>query len=311
MNVRYRSILFLAFLPVALNVYGQAADRAAASDPGAIRKEMLEIERAFVSRDPEPFERIFLEGYVGIRERPVFNAFQQLIAMVRWDASAIGSGKPLSFETISYESDEPQIYIYGDAAIVSVLKKDLWRYRENKCLSRYQSTELWLRSAGNWRIAAGHMTTMQCDPMPWQPPHPALASVRSQLRPTKFLSPAVETELREMIGKITLSGTGSDSGADQFTTAYFSTDESGRVAADRSALITALQTPALKTNEKYRDDDVFLSFGDAALYLFRIRFLTKPGQSTPPPPIVYSVFFVKADGAWKIAASQSSTFKDQ
>lgn len=287
-----------------------AGPRENSADADEIRTAITEIERAFVARDLESFGRSFLEGYVGIREKPVYNALDQLTAMMRWDTAAVKAGKTLSFETLAYESDPALINIFGDAALVSSLKKHLWRYKDDRCLSQYQATELWVRSDGRWKLAVGHMTTIPCDPMPWQPPHPALADVRARTKPQKFLSPTVETELRQLVSKLTTAGLLSDTSLDAFTPEYFSTDLNGQVSPDRSQLLSALQLPTNRLNQRYRDDEVFLNFGSAAMYLFRVRSLAKSGETKPDPPIVFSVFFVKPNGNWKIAASQASTFTD-
>lgn len=295
-------------------VYAQftqtAFSQTAKTDEQEIRKTMGQIEEAFVSRTPGPFLDYYLDGYVNIREKPVYNYREQLSAMVKWDAAAIKSGKRLSFETLSYDSELPSIRVYGDTAIVNTLKKNLWRYKDDKCLTRYQTTELWIKIEGVWKIATAHMTTMQCDPMPWQPPHPAVSEVRPQSKPTKFLSTTAETELRELLSKLNDSGLRSDRNTDAFASDFVSTDTNSSLSADRSSLINALKIPTIRNRERYRDDEVFLSFGNAAVYLFRVRSFPKAGETTPPPPIVYSVMFVRSGSDWRIAAVHASEISD-
>jgi hypothetical protein len=280
------------------------------ADVQEIRKSMLEIERAFVARDSEPFERIFLDGYIGIRGKPVFNAREQLTAMIKWDAAVIKAGKKLDFETLSYESDHPTIHMFGDTAIVNVLKKNLWRYKESRCLTQYQSTELWLKQESRWKLTAGHMTTIQCDSMPWQPPHPAVAAIKAQSKPTRFLSPVVETEIRELLSKLTESGLHGDDNSDAFSSDFVSTAINNDISGDRALFMNALKTPTNRTSERYRDDEVFQNFGNAAMYLFRVRSLAKAGETKPEPPIVFSVIFIKQNGSWKITASHASSLQD-
>lgn len=280
------------------------------TDAQDIRKSMLAIERAFVSRDPEPFDRIFIEGYVNIREKPVFNYRDQLAAMVRWDAAAIKSGKRLDFETLSYESELPTISVYGDSAIVTTLKKNLWRYRDEKCLTQYQSTELWLKVEGNWKVAAGHASTVQCEPLPWQPPHPAVAAIRPLSKPIQYISTSTETELRELLSKLNDAGLRADSSSDAFTSEYISTGANGSVSSDRSILLNTLKVPTLRNRERYRDDEIFLDFGSAAMYLFRVRSFPRAGETAPPKPIVFSVIFVKSGNNWQISASHASEIAD-
>lgn len=290
--------------------FTQTAFSQTSTDVQEIRKSMLEIERAFVSRDPEPFDRIFIDGYVNVREKPVYNYREQLSAMVKWDAAAIKAGKKLDFETLSFESDSPTVHIIGDAAVVNTLKKNLWRYKDDRCLTQYQTTELWIKADGTWKVAAGHMSTTQCDPMPWQPPHPAVSATRPLGKPIKYLSTSTETELRELLSKLNDAGMHSDSNADAFAPEFVSTGINSNVSGDRSLLLNALKIPTIRNRERYRDDEVFLNFGNAAIYLFRVRSFPRGGETTPPPPTVYSVMFVRSGTDWRIAAAHASEITD-
>jgi hypothetical protein len=303
-------LLVLAVASTAFPQISKSENSEKSDDAQEIRRSMIEIERAFVSRDPEPFDRLFIEGYVNIREKPVFNYRDQLAAMVRWDAAAIKSGKKLDFETLSYESDVPTISLYGDSAIVTTQKKNLWRYKDDKCLTHYQSTELWLRMEGRWKVAAGHVSTIQCEPLPWNPPHPAVAPIRTLSKPIQYISTSTETELRELLSKLNDAGLRTDSNTDAFTAKYISTEVKGVVTNDRSTLLSTLKVPTMRNRERYRDDEIFLSFGSAAMYLFRVRSFPKAGETAPPVPVVFSVMFVKSGNNWQIAASHASEIAD-
>lgn len=311
--MRFALKTLVLIFPLSLSVYAQFTQTAysqSTTDAEEISKAIAEVGRAFVSRDPTPFDRLYLDGYVNVREKPVFNYREQLSAMVRWDAAALKAGKKLDFETLSYDSDIPSIQVFGDVAIVNILKKNLWRYREDRCLTQYQTTEIWIRSESVWKIAAGHMSTIQCAQMPWQPPHPAVAEIRPILRPNKFISVKAETELRELLSKLNDAGMRSDNNADAFVPEYTFTATNAAVSGDRSGLLTALKIPTMRNRDRYRDDEVFLSFGPAAIYLFRIRSFPKPGETAPPPPIVFSVMFIRSGDTWRIAASHASELTD-
>ena len=298
-------MVFLAF-----TVHPQTTDPSPAhhDEAAEIKKLMSEIEQAFVSRDAAPFERIYLESYVGIRGRPVYNAFEPLLAMIRWDAAALKSAKKVDFETLSFENENSLVRVFGEAAVVTGVKKNLWRYRDARCLNRYQSTDLFAKLDGRWRLVLGHMTLIPCDPMPWQPPHPAVADIRSQTRPSRNLSPSVETEIREFISKIIEAGLAGGSASDAFAPDFLSTAVNNEVNSDRTPLLAALRIPTAKANERYRDDEAFLSFGgNVAVYAFRIRSHPKGPDTKPDSPITYSVIFAKLGGVWKIVSSHAST----
>lgn len=304
----------IVLVSLASAVYAQftqtAFSQTANNDEQEIRKSMLEIERAFVSRDPEPFDRIFLDGYVNVREKPVYNYREQLAAMVKWDAAAIKSGKKLDFETISYESELPSIHLVGDVAVVNTLKKNLWRYKEDRCLTQYQTTELWIKAGGAWKVAAGHMTPIQCNPMPYQPSHPAVSATGAIEKPTKHLSTTAETELRELLSKLTDAGLRTDTNTDAFAPEFVSTALNSNVSKDRSLVLEALKIPTIRNRERYRFEEVFLSFGNGAIYVFRVRTLPKEGQTVRPRPVVYSIMFVKSGADWLIAAGHASEILD-
>lgn len=311
--MRFALKTLILIFPLSLSVYAQFTQTAysqSSPDSQEIRKAIAEIERAFVSREPAPFDRIYFDGYVNVREKPVFNYREQLGAMVKWDAAAIKAGKKLDFETLSYDSDVPAIQIFGEVAVVNVLKKNLWRYREDKCLTQYQTTELWIKLEAAWKIAAGHMSTIQCEQMPWQPQHPAVAEIRPLLKPVKFISTTAETELRELLTKLNDAGLRSDTNVDAFVPEYSFTATNASVSGDRSGLLSALKIPTMRNRDRYRDDEIFLSFGPAAIYLFRVRSFPKGGETIPSPPIVFSVMFVRSGATWRIAAAHASEISD-
>lgn len=303
----------IVLLSLATAMYAQfsqtAFSQTATNDEQEIRRSMIEIERAFVSRDPEPFDRIFLDGYVNVREKPIYNYREQLAAMVKWDAAAIKSGKKLDFETISFESEMPSIQLMGEVAVVNTLKKNIWRYKDDRCLTQYQTTELWIKTGGSWKVAAGHMTPIQCNPMPYQPSHPAVSATSSLEKPVKHLSTTAETELRELLSKLTDTGLRSDTNADAFVPEFVSTATNSTISNDRLLVLEALRIPTIRNRERYRYDEVFLSFGNAAIYVFRVRTFPKEGQPRPRPT-VYSVMFVKSAADWRIAAAHASEILD-
>lgn len=154
------------------------------------------------------------------------------------------------------------------------------------------------------------MSTLQCEQMPWQPQHPAVSEIRPLAKPTKFISVTAETELRELLSRLTDAGMRSDTNTDAFVSDYVFTARNATTSGDRSGLLSALKIPTMRNRERYRDDEVFLSFGPAALYLFRIRSFPKAGETAPPKPIVFSVMFVKSGAVWQIAAAHASELTD-
>ena len=61
----------------------RAPDRS--NDRNEILRSIAELSSAYVSRTPDPFEKTYLDNYVSIRGKPVFNSKEQLIAMMNAD----------------------------------------------------------------------------------------------------------------------------------------------------------------------------------------------------------------------------------
>lgn len=297
-----RAAWFSLFVLVIGSTFAQAqfdqSDKLAAYQE--IRKSMLEIERAFVARDPEPFERIMLEDYIGVRSKPVYNAREQLLAMVRWDALAMKNRRKLDFETLSYDSESPSVRIAGRTAVINVLKNNLWSYKGSKCLSRYQATEVWVKRSSDWRLALGHMTAFQCDPMPWQPPHPAVSAVQTLTKPVARLNPEAELEVRETLRQVVNPTASRTTGL--FSSEFVSTNLKGEVGRDRNALLNALRADTNPRSERYRDDEAIQIFDDTAIYLFRLR-----TNAESPTSMNFSVVLVKQSGEWQIVASHATS----
>jgi hypothetical protein len=198
----------------------------------------------------------------------------------------------------------------GEVAVVNTLKKNLWRYKDDRCMTQYQTTELWIKSGGSWKVAAGHMTPIQCNPMPYQPSHPAVSAMTALEKPVKHLSTTAETELRELLSTLTDAGLRSDTNADAFAPEFVSTATNTAISNDRTLVLEAIKIPTMRNRDRYRYDEVFLSFGSAAIYVFRVRSFPKEGQTIRPRPIVYSIMFVKSGADWKIAAAHASEILD-
>ncbi len=273
------------------------------ADAETIRRLMTEISEAFVARRSEPFERIYDENHFGVRSRPVFNAREQLIAIMNHDAAVLRSGKKLDFETLSYSFDEPTIRIFGDTAIVNVLKHDRWRYRGSNCHTRYQATDLWTRRDGVWRLAGGHLTTIQCSSMPWLRPHPATASIRDRRIPITRARPDTETAVTAIVNALSKPDANV---RDHFHPTFVLTNADGEVSGDNSPLVRTLATASRPEQELILDSEIVVEFGDTAVYMFRVR----PRVSETTQIDQHMMILTKMDGRYQIVAAHVSKLED-
>ncbi|MEO7672734.1 MAG: hypothetical protein ABIU09_01485, partial [Pyrinomonadaceae bacterium] len=117
LSAKYIAVVLAAFSAPALAQFGSLPDTG--DDRNEILRAIAEISTAYVARNPEPFERIYLENYVSIRGKPVYNSREQLIAMMRADSAPLRAGKKLDYQTLSYESENPQFHFYGSSAVIN------------------------------------------------------------------------------------------------------------------------------------------------------------------------------------------------
>ncbi len=277
------------------------------ADRSEIMRSIAEISEAYVARNPEPFERIYLENYVKIGDKPVYNWREQLIAMIRADSGPVKAGKKLDYETLSFESENPQIHFYGQTAIVNIVKKNFWQYRGRKCLTKTQETELWLKREGRWQLAAGQTTTFQCDAKPMYDVHPAVAAIPALTKPAANLDRDAESQIRSVLNEVAAART---LGADNFAVAlekntikdFVATDSKGDVVGDRTLLSSlTLQKPS-RIGGLRNQDDAIVVYDNAALYTYRAKGATS-ATATPEPPQQCSIILVNVDGKWLIAAT--------
>ncbi|MGD9589796.1 MAG: nuclear transport factor 2 family protein [Pyrinomonadaceae bacterium] len=274
----------------------------------AVVKVMNEAAEAYAGRDPKPFETIFLTNYVGIRDKPEFDMRQQLIAMVRADAEVLKAGKRLDFQTLKYENTQVDVRLYGITAIVIASKKNHWRYGDRKCLTSIQATELWIKREGEWRAAASHATNFHCESKPYHPTHPALVGMPEPSRPVNSDHDS-ELQIRGLINSLVRSRAGGATSfsakAEQAVTADFvSTAPDGSVSASRDTLFEMPAVPARATLSRNSDDAIVI-FDASAIYTFRLLETSGPGGETLLKR--GTVFLVRSEGGWKIAAMHMSS----
>lgn len=289
-----------------LSVFGQPGDaRDRISDQTAILHQIARISKAYAGRDALPFGEIYLPNFVSIKGKPVYNTRQQLIAMMEADGALLRAGKKLEFDTIAYESGNPRITFHGNSAIVNIAKKHYWQYRGQKCLTTMQATELWVRQEGVWKIAAGHVSTFQCDPKPYHPIHPAVAAIPSLTKAPANLDPDAEQQVRELVNRLAAARTSSPmelaAAIESVTSKEFTaTDLDGEINSDRT-LLTSLpvSTPGRSVGIRGQDEEILI-FDTSAIYTFRVK---TSGSAAPQQT---TVFLAKARGRWLTVAAHTS-----
>lgn len=281
----------------------RAVDRSA--DQTKILAEIEAISRGYVGRDPKPFEDIYLENYVSIRERPSYNTRDQLIAMMKVDSVLMRAGRKLDFETILYETEDPKIRFYGRTAIVVSTKKNFWQYKSQKCLTRTFVTELWVKPENRWKLAAGHATTFQCEPKPFHPMHSAVATVPTRYKPSANTDAASEFQVREIVNSLSQAKSNSakafENALERFIAKDFSAvNLNGEIVRDRTILSGISLPPSTRQPGIRAADEALVVFPEAAVHTFKVR--PAAGSPAGEVPKQCSVFFAKTEEQWSIVA---------
>lgn len=278
-------------------------------DKNQIFSSLAEISRAYVARNPAPFERLYLENYADIRNKPSYSLREQLIAMMQADLVQLRAGKKLDYATLRHESENPQLSFYDRVAIVNVSKKNTWQYDRKKCETRTQATEVWIKPADEWKIAAGHTSTFPCDDRPSHPKHPAVAGIQSRTRPPANSDLEAEHQVRDLIRTLVAARASLEESfesviARHISETFVSTDLKGDVGHDRSILAT-IQVPLPNRAAGFRtQEDAVLVYGNAAVYTYRVRGTTD--AAAPESPQQTTIVFARFGGRWLIVAAHTS-----
>lgn len=308
MAITVAVLIVIALVP--LGAVSQALPATPAQETETERREISrsinDLARAYVERLPETFEKLVTPDYISVRGKPVYNAREHLLALIKAEAVGKRSGKPRDYQTLSFDSEDVKIRIFGNAAIVSSLKKNEWQYRGSKCLTQYRATDLWIKNLRGWQLAAGAATTIQCDPVPWYPAHPAVAAVPEKTEAPAVAESARVNEMQAMMNRIEEAVTGDGEGTTDFS--RFFTKDFESVGADSLTsnnpgdLLNVFRLAADKAQRSTIVDEAYVFYEDAALHIFGLRTRGKLGTTERTRTTQYFAVLVRSENDWKYAA---------
>ncbi len=278
------------------------------NDRNEILRSIAALSSAYVLRDPQPFEKIYLDTYVSVRGKPVFNSKEQLIAMMNADQVQLKARKKLEYDTISYEAENPVFHFYGQTAVLNVSKKNYWQYRGQKCMTRSQGTEVWVKRDGDWKIAAAHVTSFHCDPKPYYPIHTAVGAVGAITKAPPNTDTVSEQQIRDVINNIVKARASTEAGLKSaldrnVSKDFVTTDLTGEVGPGHPLLETMPAASGSRSAGIRNQDDALIVFDGAAVFTYKL----KP-EGPADGPRQCSVFFAKADDRWMIVAAHISRY---
>lgn len=302
-------ILLVSSLGYASAQIPQPPDRDA--DRDRILHSLSEIAKGYVARDARPFEEFYLEKYVSIREKPVYNTREQLVAMMVADAAVLRSRRKLDYDTISYENENPDIRFFGSTAVVHLVKRHYWQYRGMKCLTRSLATELWVKRDSEWKIAASHATTFQCDPKPFHPIHSAVSAYPPVTKAPPNADKQAEQQVRDLINSLVRARNSSRELFDALITEHVpkdftATNGAGEIGRDRALLEMLPASTPTRTTGIRGSEEAIVVYDNAAVFTFKLRPPLSARLTEKPQQC--SVFLAKVGEKWMIVAAHSARY---
>jgi ketosteroid isomerase-like protein len=132
----------------------QSESKAAPSKRG-VERQLIELERqlsdALVREDATVLDRLWSNELVfTFPNGKVSNKAQRL-------AGQKPAAQPSHSESET-SNDEVKVYLYGNAAVVTVLST--WRGKANnqEYSSQFQATHMWVKQEGRWQLVAAHVS---------------------------------------------------------------------------------------------------------------------------------------------------------
>jgi len=121
-------------------------------------RQLIELERqlsdALVREDARVLDRLWSNDLVfTFPNGKVSNKAQRL-------AGQKPAAQPLQSESKTI-NDEAKVYLYGNAAVVTVLST--WSGKENNeaYSSQFQATHVWVKQEGRWQLVAAHVSPLK------------------------------------------------------------------------------------------------------------------------------------------------------
>lgn len=151
-----RNRMFLLTAIILLSTHGMRAERTIGSEPrqeteGEIRRLEDRINRAIVEGDVAFFDRILAEEFTHTSQSGKFRT------RAEW-MKGREQGKS-SYE--SFETEDAQVRIYADTAVVTGLSKAKWREADGQPRSgEYRFLRVWVRRDGRWQAVAFQSTAI-------------------------------------------------------------------------------------------------------------------------------------------------------
>jgi hypothetical protein len=150
-------VVFVLIGLIALWAVSAAAQTAASKKDAKIAAELTKIEKdigqANVRRDKVFFERIEADEFI----------FTDSAGGLTTKAEDVASlDKPAgNLKLVSYEVDDVEVRVYGNAAVVTGRSTTVSKGKEREVTSRSRFTDIFVKRGGRWKIVAGHSSRIR------------------------------------------------------------------------------------------------------------------------------------------------------
>jgi ketosteroid isomerase-like protein len=147
----------LVTIVAAAPALAQSESKAAPSNR-SVERQLIELERqlsdALVREDAAVLDRLWSNDLVfTFPNGKVSNKVERL-------AGQKPAAQPSQSESET-SNDEVKIYLYGNAAVVTVLSTWSGKANNQEYSSQFQATHVWLKQEGRWQLVAAHVSPVK------------------------------------------------------------------------------------------------------------------------------------------------------
>ena len=128
-----------------------ACPGSAVSDAEQVKQLQSDLVDAYIHHDVAILDRVLADDYTFTNQRGEVESKEQVLSNFR-----AGGDRTIT----SYEIHNPQIRVYGDAAVMIYGYTSKEHFKDRDDGGSFRITRVFIRANGRWRIVAGHETRL-------------------------------------------------------------------------------------------------------------------------------------------------------
>ena len=153
--MRYMFVIAILVIAASAPAPSQTKEKKALPS-GKAEQELIGMERelseALVRYDTAALDRVWSDDFIFTAPNGRITTKAQRIASVK------SSAKSTNSSVGSSTNDEVKVHLYEKTAVVTVLSTWKGKVNNQEYSEPYQSTHVWVKQQGHWRLVAAHVT---------------------------------------------------------------------------------------------------------------------------------------------------------